>query len=67
VDARVGLVLVVLDVGLELARLGDGEDVAEAGVLVEGVGIDGVGRLLGREQEDGAGVGLGARRQGWGR
>lgn len=59
VDARVLLVFVVLDVLLELAGVGHGEDVAVAGELVEGVGIDGVGGLLGREKEDGAGVGVG--------
>jgi hypothetical protein len=56
VDARVGLIRVVLDVLLELARLRDREDVAIAGVLVEGVSIDGVRRLLGREEKDGPGV-----------
>jgi hypothetical protein len=54
-----------LDVGLELARVGDGEDVAVAGVVVEGVGIDGIRWLLGREEEDGARVGLGTVGSGW--
>ena len=59
VDARVLLVFVVLNVLLERAGGGDREDVAIAGELVEGVGVDGVGRLLGGEQEDGARVGVG--------
>jgi len=59
VDARVGLVGVVLEVGVEGAGGGDGEDVAVAGVLVEGVAVDGVGGLFGGKEEDGAGVGFG--------
>ena len=59
-DAGVGLVGVVLDVGVEGARGGDGEDVAVAGMFVEGVGVDGVGGLFGWEEEDGACVGVGA-------
>lgn len=57
VDAAVGLVLVVLDVGGEGARgwVG-GEDGAVAGVLVKGVAVDCVGGLAGGEEEDGAGV-----------
>jgi hypothetical protein len=66
VDAGVGLVGVVLDVASEGASGGDGEDVAEAGMLVEGVGIDGVGGLFGCEEEDGARVGVGAACLGWG-
>lgn len=56
VDARVGVVGVVLDVCLEGARGGDGEDVAVGGVLVERVAVDCVGGLLRREEEDCAGV-----------
>jgi hypothetical protein len=57
VDARVGLVFVVLDVLFEGARVGiGGEDGAVAGVVVEGVAVDGVWGFLGGEEEDGAGV-----------
>lgn len=57
VDAAVGLVLVVLDVGGEGAGGGvDGEDGAVAGVVVEGVAVDRVGGFPGGEEEDGAGV-----------
>lgn len=58
VDARVGLVLVVLDVlGQGAARRG-GENGTVAGVLVEGVAVDGIRWLLGGQEEDGAGVGF---------
>lgn len=50
--------------GGEGARFGDGDDGAGAGVVVEGVRVDGVGRLLGGEEEDGAGVGVGGGRLG---
>ena len=58
-DAGVGLVRVVLEVGVEGAGLRDGEDVAVAGVFVEGVAVDGVGGLFCGEEEDRAGVGFG--------
>jgi len=64
-DAGVGEVGVVLDVLIELSRLRDGEDVAVAGVVVEGVGVNTVGRLLGSEEEDGTSVGVGAAGLGW--
>lgn len=60
VDAGVGLVLVVLDVLEESAIGASGEDVAVAGVFVEGVAVDVVGGLVGGEDEDGAGVSVGA-------
>lgn len=57
VDARVGLVLEVLDVARQGAGRGvGGKDGAVAGVAVEGVAVDCVGGLLGGEEEDGAGV-----------
>jgi hypothetical protein len=55
-DARVRRVGVVLDVFVQGARGGDGEDVAYARVLVERVAVDCVGWLAGREVEDCAGV-----------
>lgn len=60
VDAGIGLVLVVLHVGRQSAgsRV-DGEDGAVAGMVVEGVAVDGVGRLLRGEEEDGTGVCVG--------
>ena len=56
-DARAWVVLVILDVLGKAATGVHTEDVAVAGVLVEGVAVHGVWRLLGRQQEDGAGVG----------
>ena len=58
-DASVGLVGIVLGIGLQGAGCADREDVAEAGMLVEGVAIHGVRWLLGGEEEDGTGVGRG--------
>lgn len=59
-NARVGLVLVVLDVVHQGAgRSVGGEDGAVAGVFVKGIAVDCVGGLLGGEEEDGAGVCLG--------
>lgn len=60
VDTGVGLVLVVLDVLDESAIGTCREDVAVAGIFVEGVAVDVVGGLVGGEDEDGAGVGVGA-------
>lgn len=64
VDARVLLVLVVLNIGIQRAVGFHGEDIAEPSVLVEGVAVHVVGRLVGREHEDGAGVGFTAGGQG---
>lgn len=64
-DTSVGLVGVVLDVGGKFSSVGDGEDIAEAGVFVEGVGVDRVRGLLGGEEEDSSGVGVGVVGQGW--
>lgn len=60
VDSGCGGVGVVLDVAIQGAGARDGEDVAVAGVLVEGVAVDGVGGFPGGEEEDCASVGLGA-------
>jgi hypothetical protein len=57
VDARVGLVLVVLDVVHQGGGRGvGGENGAVAGVFVKGVAVDCVGGLFGGEEEYGAGV-----------
>ena len=57
VDASVGLVRVVLDVLLEsLCGVVCGEDSAVTGVVVEWVAVDTVRRLVGGEEEDGAGI-----------
>lgn len=56
VDARVGLVGVILGVLCQCPRLADGKDVAIASVVVKGVGVDMVGRLARGEEEDGAGI-----------
>jgi hypothetical protein len=58
-------VLVVLDVLDEMARVVDGEEIAVAGVVVEGVAVYGVRGLLGREEEDCAGLGRGVVGFGW--
>ncbi len=60
VDARVGLVRVILDIGLKRARSGDREDISKASVVVERIGIDSVRRLLGGQEEDRARISLGA-------
>lgn len=64
VDGRLLAVLVVLDVLLHGARLVDGEDVAIAGVVIEGVAVHGIGSLLRGEVEDGACLGVGVVRSG---
>jgi len=64
-DTGVGEVRVILNVLVELSRLRDGEDIAVAGVVVEGVGVDTVGGLLGGKEEDGTSVGVGAVGLGW--
>lgn len=56
VYAGAGLVLVVLHIVRQRAGGVDGEDAPVASVVVKGVGVDGVGRPLGGQQEDGAGV-----------
>ena len=48
-----------------MAGLIDGEDVAEAGVVVEWVAVYIVRRFLGGEKEDGAGFGVGVVCAGW--
>lgn len=58
VDARVGLVLVVLHIVGELSVVVNGEDAAVAGVVVKGIRVDTVGGLFGSEEEYGAGVGV---------
>lgn len=60
VDAARLLVGVVLDILVQAAGGGHGEDVAVAGVVVEGGPIHVVRGLLCRQHEDGAGVGVGA-------
>jgi len=60
VYARVGRVLIVLDVAVEGARRGDGEDVAVTGKVVEGVAIDAVRGFLRGQDEDGTCVGVGS-------
>jgi hypothetical protein len=62
VDARVGLVRVVLDIVLQsfCGRVG-GEYSAVAGVVVEGVAVDGVWGLGRCEEEDGARICRGER------
>lgn len=64
VNASVGIILVVLDILIKGTILGDGEDVSIAGVLVEWVTVDIVWGLVGGQNEDGAGVGVGASSQG---
>lgn len=56
VDGGLVAVFVVLNVLDEVPGGVDGEDVAVAGVVVEGVAVDGVRGLLGWEEEDGAGL-----------
>ena len=56
--ARFGTVLVVLHVGLQATILVDGEDIAIAGVIVEGVSVDVVGGLFGGKDKYGSGVGV---------
>lgn len=57
VNAGVGLVLVVLNIGSQCAGSWvGGEDGAVACVLVEGVAVDAIRRLLGGEEEDGASI-----------
>lgn len=59
-DAGVGGVGVVLHIGVQGAVFWSyGEDIAVAGVVVEGVSVDVVRGLLGGEVEDGSSVGLG--------
>lgn len=58
VDAGVRVILVVLDVPVEPAVGVDGEDVAVAGVVVEGVSVDVVRGLLSGEHEDGSCIGI---------
>lgn len=58
VDCSLGAVFVVLDVLLEPAILIHGEDVAEAGVVVEWVTVDVVRWLLCREDENGPRLGV---------
>ena len=56
-DASVGLVRVVLDVFFEgLCGVICGEDRTVTGVVVEWVAVDAVRRLVGGEEEDGAGI-----------
>lgn len=65
VDARVRLVLVVLDI-LDQGAAGRvcGENCAVTGVVVEGVAVDGVWGFVGGEEEDGSGVCGGQRSAG---
>lgn len=56
VDARVWLVGVVLRVLCERTTLADGEDIAVASMVVEGVGVDVVRWLARGKEEDGTGV-----------
>ena len=58
VHAGLGAILVVLNVRLHAAVFVYGEDVSVAGVVVERVPVDIVWWLLGREDEDGSGVGV---------
>jgi hypothetical protein len=57
VDRGLVAVLEVLDIFGEVPGRIDGEDVAEARVLVEGVAVDRVGGEFGGEEEDCAGFG----------
>lgn len=57
-DAGVGCIFIVLDVALNGPVRVNGEDVAVAGVIVEGVSVDIVWWLLRRQDEDSSGVGV---------
>lgn len=59
VDARLGVIFVVLHILIKLAVLCDREDVTVTSVVVEWIAVDVVGGLVGGQNEDGAGVGVG--------
>lgn len=59
VHAGVGVIFVVLNIFIELAVRGDGEDVSIARVVVKGISIHIVGRFLCCEDENGSGVCIG--------
>ncbi|CEF84487.1 unnamed protein product [Fusarium graminearum] len=57
-DASVRLVGVILNILLKsLCGIVGGEDGAVAGVIIKWVAVNGVRRLVGSQEEDGAGVG----------
>jgi hypothetical protein len=59
VDGGVVLVRVVLHVFFQTALVVDGKDVAVAGEVVERIAVDVIRRLVGGENEDGTGLGVG--------
>ena len=59
VDARLGVIFVVLHILIKLAVLGDREDVTVTSVIVEWIAVDVVGGLVGSQNEDGAGISVG--------
>ena len=61
VDPGGRVILVVLDILGQTTVVLDGEDIAIASVLVEGIPVDIVGGLPGGQNEDGTGVGVCAR------
>jgi hypothetical protein len=65
VDGGLVTVLKVLDVFFDVTGGVDREDVAVAGVVVEGVAVDSVRGLLCGQEKYGTGFGIGVIRFGW--